>query len=265
MANYNRKFNFDEKYQDIENLINFYFNADDSNYRVSRLPNWIDFYGKTLLNEKRYKFYNKFSQGTVVTIDYGVPVGGEMSGIHFAIVLSKNNTQYKKTVLAIPLSSHNNKDWISLGKDILYQAQLSMDDQLLCLKAKVQSLERKITDLTNDIKNSENELIRFRALKNPSKKDINKIKSNIKKYKNDLTLFIKDKNSLLVEVDKFKKELNHLNKYNKNSYACLDLISSVSKLKIKKFSHYGINSNISISDENLKLLKKRIKEFIDID
>ena len=147
----------------------------------------------------------------------------------------------------------------------MYQARLSMDDQLLCLKAKVQSLERKITDLTNDIKNSENELIRFRALKNPSKKDINKIKSNIKKYKNDLTLFIKDKNSLLVEVDKFKKELNHLNKYNKNSYACLDLISSVSKLKIKKFSHYGINSNISISDENLKLLKKRIKEFIDID
>ena len=55
-----------------------------------------------------------------------------------------------------------------------------MDDQLLCLKAKVQLLERKITDLTNDIKNSENELIRFRALKNPSKKDINKIKFNIK-------------------------------------------------------------------------------------
>lgn len=56
MANYNRKFNFDEKYQDIENLINFYFNDDDSNYKASRLPNWIDFYGKTLLNEKRYKF-----------------------------------------------------------------------------------------------------------------------------------------------------------------------------------------------------------------
>lgn len=265
MANYNRKFNFDEKYQDIENLINFYFNAEDSNYKASRLPNWINFYGKTLLNEKRYKFYNKFSQGTVVTIDYGVPVGGEMSGIHFAIVLSKNDTQYKKTVLAIPLSSHNNKDRVSLGKDILYQAQLSMNDQLLCLKAKVQSLERKITDLTNDIKDSENELIRFKALKNPLKKDINKIKSNIKKYKNDLTLFIKDKNSLLVEVDKFKKELNHLDKYNKNSYACLDSIGSVSKLKIKKFSQYGINSNISVSDENLKLLKGKIKEFIDID
>lgn len=269
MANYNKKFNFDEKYQNIENLINFYFNTNSSNYKASRLPNWLNFYGQTLLTEKNEKinFYTKFSQGTVVTVDYGVPVGGEMSGIHFAIILSKNDTQYKNTVsvLTIPLSSHNNKDRVSLGKDILQKAQLSMDIQLSNLEMKVHLLNKEIATLSNDIKKSENELIQLNVVKHLSKKNINKINANIERYNNELTKFIKDKNHLLIEVNKFKKELARLNKYNKNSYACLNSISSVSKLKIKKFSQYGINSNISISDENLKLLKNKIKKFIDID
>lgn len=265
MANYNRRYSFDEKYQSIENLINFYTNADSSDYKASRLPNWLDFYGQTLLTEKNIEYYNVFSQGTVVTVDYGVPVGGEMSGIHFAIVLSNNDTRRKKTILTIPLSSHNRPDRIYLGKDILHKAQLSMEKQLNQLQLEEESLNNQKSNLVNNLEKSNRELSRMKAIKQPSKERINSIKRNVKKYRKDLSLITKNTNTLSNKVNQFKKELERLGKYNNDSYACLSSISSVSKLKIKKFSKYGIHSNISIDEKNLNLIKTRIKKFIDID
>ena len=265
MANYNRRYSFDEKYQSIESLINFYTNADSSDYKASRLPNWLDFYGRTLLTEKNIEYYNVFSQGTVVTVDYGVPVGGEMSGIHFAVVLSNNDTRRKKTILTIPLSSHNRPDRVYLGKDILHKAQLSMEKQLNQLQSEEESLNNQKSNLVNNLKKSNRELSRMKAIKQPSKGRINSIKRNVKKYQKDLSLITKNTNTLSNKVNQFKKELERLGKYNNDSYACLDSISSVSKLKIKKFSKYGIHSNISIDEKNLNLITARIKKFIDID
>lgn len=182
MANYNRRYSFDEKYQSIESLINFYTNADSSDYKASRLPNWLDFYGRTLLTEKNIEYYNVFSQGTVVTVDYGVPVGGEMSGIHFAVVLSNNDTRRKKTILTIPLSSHNRPDRVYLGKDILHKAQLSMEKQLNQLQLEEESLNDQKSNLVNNLEKGNRELSRMKAIKQPSKGRINSIKCNVKKY-----------------------------------------------------------------------------------
>lgn len=218
MANYNRRYSFDEKYQSIENLINFYTNADSSDYKASRLPNWLDFYGRTLL-----------------------------------------------TILTIPLSSHNRPDRVYLGKDILHKAQLSMEKQLNQLQLEEESLNNQKSNLVNNLEKSNRELSRMKAIKQPSKGRINSIRRNVKKYQKDLSLITKNTNTLSNKVNQFKKELERLGKYNNDSYACLSSISSVSKLKIKKFSKYGIHSNISIDEKNLNLIKARIKKFIDID
>lgn len=105
----------------------------------------------------------------------------------------------------------------------------------------------------------------MKAIKQLSKGKINSIKRDIKKYQKDLSLITKNANALSDEVNQFKKELERLGKYNNDTYACLSSISSISKLKIKKFSKFGIHSNISINENNLDLIKARIKKFIDID
>lgn len=268
MANYNRRYSFDEKYQSIENLINFYTNADNSDYKASRLPNWLDFYGRTLFTEKNVKHYNVFSQGTVVTIDYGVPVGGEMSGIHFAVVLSNNDTEYKKTVLAIPLSSHKGNDRAYLGKDILHKAQLSIIKESQKLTEKEKSLSNEIIEATNEVREASSHLHNLNKLPPKIKfsfQEREKVISEKEKIDSRSAKIKKEKNRLDNKIKELKKEIDRLDKYNNDSYACLDSISSVSKLKIKKFSQYGIYSNISIDEKNLNLIKARIKKFIDID
>lgn len=205
MAKYNKKFSFNEKYQSIEKLLDYYFNADSSDYKASRLPNWLNFYGKTLFSEKEEKYYNVFSQGTVVTIDYGVPIGGEMSGIHFAVILSNKDTKYKKTVLAIPLSSHKGMDRAYLGKDILNKAQLSINMELQKLTKQEKDLSNEIVEATNEIKEASSHLNR-----------LNELPPEIKFSVQEREKVISEKEKIINKNAKIDKERTRLNTKIKN-------------------------------------------------
>ena len=43
--------------------------------------------------------YWKFSRGSLVFVEFGVNIGGELSNNHWAIVLDKVDSPYKKTLL----------------------------------------------------------------------------------------------------------------------------------------------------------------------
>lgn len=122
MSEYKRKFTNSEKRHKLAKFNSVYYEGDPNNWKVSRLPNWMSFYGYELdkeLHGKSPKYYRKFKQGTIVMIDYGVPVGNELGGKHFGIVLSNNDTKFKRKIMVVPLSSHYHKGYIDLGYDLM--------------------------------------------------------------------------------------------------------------------------------------------------
>ena len=84
-----------------KNLENKYTNFEESKLDES----------KTLLYEINTKpnHYKRFSRGQIVRIKFGVNIGSEFSGDHYAIVISKKDTMLNPIIHVIPLTSkrHN--------------------------------------------------------------------------------------------------------------------------------------------------------------
>jgi len=81
-------------------------------YKFKYLPESVLFKAKQFYKEaqgKNTKFFPKFKRGTIVYVKFGVNIGSELSGNHFAIVLDKYDKVTKSTITVVPLSSKNNK------------------------------------------------------------------------------------------------------------------------------------------------------------
>ena len=67
----------------------------------------------------RPKYYRKYKTGSIVKVHFGVNAGSEFSGDHFAIVISKNDTERNPILHVIPISSKKHKSSLEIGT-ILY-------------------------------------------------------------------------------------------------------------------------------------------------
>ena len=66
---------------------------------------------KTLLYEieKKPVHFNRYFRGEIVRVKFGVNIGSEFSGDHFAIVISKKDTMMNPTLHVIPITLKNLK------------------------------------------------------------------------------------------------------------------------------------------------------------
>lgn len=90
------------------------------------------------------KKYWKFSRGSLIFIEFGVNVGGELSNNHWAIVLDKQDSPYKKTLTVIPITSKESKGTIPI-KEIIGEQPLSF------IYEQLEQLERQLEDDNADI------------------------------------------------------------------------------------------------------------------
>lgn len=79
---------------------------------------------KTLLFEvnRSSKSYKRYFRGEIVRVKFGVNIGSEFSGDHFAIVISKGDTMMSSTLHVIPLTSKKHKKSLNVGA-ILYNEE----------------------------------------------------------------------------------------------------------------------------------------------
>lgn len=61
----------------------------------------------TLLYEINTKpqYFKRYSRGSIVRVRFGVNVGSEFSGNHYAVVVSKNDTAYNPVLHVVPITS----------------------------------------------------------------------------------------------------------------------------------------------------------------
>lgn len=161
---------------------------------------------KTLLYEikRKSKIYQRYARGRIVRVKFGVNVGSEFSGDHFAIVVSKKDTMMSPTLHVIPITSKKHLKTLELG-NIIYN------------KKEIKKLE-KLLETTTEAK-------------------------KIKDIKNCIKFYDKRKN--------------------KNSYACIDHLKTISKLSImNNINEYDYLPNLKCSSELMKKIDESIiKEY----
>ena len=230
-------------------------------------------------------------------VDYGVPIGKELGGKHFGVVLSNDDDKYKKKILVVPLSSHYHKDYTNLGYEL-------MDGILELLNDRINELTELTQKHTEEIQNfigangnktfnfTDEELNFFQEnnisvssmlnnhtafyfqLKSDNYKKLIEAVKNInveEKYPNIFELIShinKIKNFISEVLTNIQKEQSNIhkivnltkkiNRYNKHSYAVITDIRSVSKSRITKLNHYTISGNTKISDSALEKIKNQL-------
>lgn len=288
----------EQKRQKISKFNDVYYDGDPDDWKVSRLPNWMQSYGYLLDKELKNKLphhYRRFRQGTVVMIDYGVTVGSELGGKHFGVVLNNDDTKYKRKVTVVPLSSHRHRGYIDLGYDLMAGISNLIDLRKDEENKKIKKLINRLNEFSNNHKDNHfsftDEEIKFiddnnikNFPKNDSTVELNLVKDNteleslvkkIKKvdsweqYKNifDFVSFVETaltfQKSINNSLDELRDNLyqmqqlaKKLTKYNKQSYAVISDIKSVSKLRVVKLNHFTISGNTRISTENLDKIRQ---------
>lgn len=88
---------------------------------------------KTLLYEiaRKKKTYKRYARGTIVRVKFGVNVGSEFSGDHFAIVISKGDTMMSSTLHVIPLTSKKHLKNINIGNILYSETEINKLKELL--------------------------------------------------------------------------------------------------------------------------------------
>ena len=195
-------------------------------FKFSYLDEWMLKSSNLLLKEtkninQRYRVYKR---GTLIKVDFGVNLGSEMSQVHFAIVLSKNDNPRNNVLTVLPLTSKAKKSNLCLGTFI---AETIIEK----LKKEIDKLEINIKDLEKKIKN----------------KDIN------------IEKIIVEKENIDFQIEKLDFLIKYYENNLKVTYGCTNLITTISKSRlISPINEYDIVGKARCSDEVLNIIDNDI-------
>ncbi|EDN8735513.1 hypothetical protein GUM07_04060 [Listeria monocytogenes] len=234
----------------FDKSIEFYkkaFNTEIKKYRF--LPNWVNYKGYMLHKEderillsstedekekQRKKKYYYYKYGTIVRVDFGVNIGSEFSGLHFAITLNKKDNAENPIITVVPLTSKFKKQRLPLGKEVFSQTLDHLDKTYDGLLETITDCQAKIEEL--------------RSIENISK-ETRDAKSN--EIGEALLKVGKD----LFEV---KKVGNIYKKYNKDSFVRANDITTISKNRIKPINKFDPSGKIKLQPELMAEINKEL-------
>ena len=97
---------------------------------------------ETLLYEinTKPKYFKRYGRGRIIRVRFGVNIGSEFSGNHYAIVVSKNDTAYNPILHVIPLTSKKHKTSVKIGNVLFNEKEM---DKLNTILNKTNDINKK--------------------------------------------------------------------------------------------------------------------------
>lgn len=229
---------------------------DNFKYLINNSKNW--FKGVSILRElatysdalkedfdhrRSDKSYITYSRGTVVYVDFGLNIGDELCGPHYAIVLNKKDNPKNAKLTVIPLTSKPGKFNIPLpdGINRIFSAWYALS-----------GLEH------NKSFPSEQEMVLslFGVIAEKQERKDGKSQAEIDMMKR-LKQFSADNALLHRELDKQMADLKKI------SYFKIDNVATVSKYRIRKRRHkYDPLGLITIPDNDMDLIDHQVAQHI---
>lgn len=252
---------------------------DSGNERFITLPFWLRSHSNLLTKELEGKIrphYNQYKRGTIIYVDFGVNIGSELSGGHFAIILNKKDSKKSSTLNVIPLTSKNKKHFLPIDKTIFDNANNILQSELRNLENDIRDKTEKINQLVIE----KNELLEKarkgeHTLNNKLHEpkigsevdDLIRLEEElieITKLITTIEIKIDMIDKLVLEIKNDKKDLEQVyykySKYNKNTFACYKAIQNISKLRVRKINKYDPSGNIKVDNNTLDKIDAKIIE-----
>lgn len=247
------------------------------------------------------RFLPILKPGTIVMVNFGVGIGSEMSLNHFAIVLSKHDTKYKHTVIVVPLSSkkHPKEGYLPLGNIITEQLTSMFQKRSEEMLKSAKEIKDNIKELENNahfhmeiaeetynnflahgvnLKDLSENMLEITNVKQSKfyqiYQDTKRINSQlhdkeIAKMLDLISTIYEKSDQTFSSVDKMQRMADELEslfkkakKYNKQTFADVGNITTVSKMRIIKFSKFNISENTKVPQEILDKILDRLHDFI---
>ena len=208
------------------------------NGKADKLCYWLEDWTKFLHYEPNFspKSLRRYKRGEIIKVHLGFNVGSEEGGLHYAVVIDKNNAKSSPVVTVVPLTSL--KPNFDISK--LKSGSIFLGNELFTnLNAKISITHKHLTE----------EVSLF-----------NQLVQNLSDSTTD------EKLALLERVEEAYKELELLSrmrsevlKMKRGSIALTNQITTVSKIRIydPKTDH-DILSNIKLSNEKLDMIDKEV-------
>jgi len=235
----NRKNKVIEKVDNyIEELINNDGNKNTN--KASIFSYWLEDYISFLEAEKTFKpeKLKRYKRGEVIKVHLGYNVGSEEGGLHYCIVVEKNNSLYSPVITVVPLTSVKKKtDLSSLRPSSIYLGDEIYTNLYSKLRTYINSAYEQLDGL-KDLQNQFDENIN-------SLNSRKTLLSKIIRAEKDISVAENIKN----EIDKMKQ----------GSIALVNQITTISKIRIyDPKGRRGVLSDIRISNEKLDLIDRAI-------
>lgn len=213
--------------------------------KADKLCYWIEDWIKFLDYEPNFNpsSLRRYKRGEIIKLHLGFNIGSEEGGLHYAVVLDKNNSVNNPVLTVVPLTS------VKPGKDTnnLHNGELFLGNDLFT------SMNAKVTSHSNFIKmtceNLKSEQATLRELLHKENLLSDQEFTNRINY---ISVKIAEQKDALVLVNKMKKEIS---KMKSGSIALVSQITTVSKLRIYDPKHRNdVLTGIKLSNEKLDLI-----------
>ena len=274
--------------------------SNSNNQKFELLPNWLDTvsyrYDKECVNGFPSNGYYHYRRGSIIRVDFGVNMGSEFSFPHFAVVLDKKDNSKKRTLTVVPLTSKDKSDRLPLGKEIFNQTLQILREKMDELQRQTEIDKNKKFKLDNELYNFGkiiiDQLLEYDdSFKNKFKDfyDLphtpDKVLPNVQRVLDILdTIPIKERPNIEININKlteiakkanqlgkdndtmienqqeYSKVLNIYRKFDKDSFARISDITTISKFRIKRINKMDPSGKIHLDESKMKLISDKIME-----
>lgn len=271
--------------------------------KADKLCYWIEDYCRFLQYEERFDStkYKRYKRGEVIKAHLGYRIGSEEGGLHYCLVVDKNNSIYSPVVTVVPLTSVKSttvinpckpvKGRVNLGTNLyncmmqkydkvynsITKQQEIISQRLETFRAEYQSINEHFKSITGMYISEYKE----KYSPSPSGLSLDEVDSLMKKASPELQKIyalaldsmkhIEQSDELFADVkqkaENLKKISNEILKMKSGSIALVNQITTISKIRIydPKISN-DVLSEIKLSDNNLDMVDKEILNlYIGID
>ena len=207
------------------------------------LSYWLEDYSRFLDCESDFnpKHLKRYKRGEIIKANLGFNIGSEEGGLHYCVVIEKNNPQSSPVLTVIPLTSSKSTDKKQ------YAGQVFIGN-----------------DLKNKVEDKCNMLIKkaYEKFSNTAKivEDFSNGEISIESAEIDNTT-IEEIKQFLKALESAEKVYNEANRMKAGSIALVNQITTISKIRVyDPKTNKDILSNIRLSDESLNKIDAEIKK-----
>ncbi len=231
----------------LENFINS--NDEEKLKKANLLSYWLQTFSCYIETEKAFspKKLMAYKRGDIIRVNLGFRVGAELGGLHYAVVLDKENRHSADTITIIPLSSFKGKK--------PYERDLFLGSELYNL------VVAQYTKQYNSVKSRLLEIMPvIDALKQiPEEKHTPEIVDLIIDLNNQVT-------ELRKSVDSLERDKHEIERMKEGSIVKIEQITTISKMRIytpKKSSDFL--SGVRFSQKTMSRINTKLKEIYIFD